>query len=156
MIAVAIPGFGAVELRHLVLDYNGTLAVDGKLLTGVRDALAELADQIEIHVVTADTFGLAGVELAGLAVNLTIIPEADQAEVKLAHVKRLGVSSVFAIGNGRNDRKMLAAAAVGVAVVQAEGASAGTIAEADIVAPSVVDALDLLRYPKRLIATLRS
>jgi soluble P-type ATPase len=156
MIVVAIPGFGAVELRHLVLDYNGTLAVDGRLLPGVREALAELADQIEIHVVTADTFGLAGVELAGLAVNLTIIPEADQAEVKLAHLEHLGATSVFAIGNGRNDRKLLAAAAVGVAVVQAEGASADTIAEADLVAPSVVDALDLLRYPKRLIATLRS
>jgi soluble P-type ATPase len=156
MIAVAIPGFGALELRHLVLDYNGTLAVDGELLPGVRHALAALVDEIEIHVITADTFGLAGVELAGLAVNLTIIPEAGQAEAKLAHIERLGTSSVFAIGNGRNDRKMLAAAAVGVAIVQAEGASAETIAEADIVAPSVVDALELLRYPKRLIATLRS
>ena len=156
MIALAIPGFGALEIRHLVLDYNGTLAADGKLLPGVRDTLAALADSVEIHVITADTFGLAGVELAGLPVNLAIVPEPDQADAKLAHVERLGASAVFAIGNGRNDRKMLAAAAVGVALVQAEGASAETLAAADVVAPSIVEALDLLRHPKRLIATLRS
>lgn len=156
MIAVTIPGFGALELRHLVLDYNGTLAVDGKLLPGVREALTALADRLEIHVITADTFGLAGTELAGLPVNITIIPQAEQAEIKLAHVVRLGTESVFAIGNGRNDRKMLAAAAVGVALTQGEGASAETLAAADVVATHVVDALDLLLHPKRLIATLRS
>ena len=37
MIALTIPGFGALELQHLVLDYNGTLAVDGKLIRGLRD-----------------------------------------------------------------------------------------------------------------------
>lgn len=156
MIAVTIPGFGALELRHLVLDYNGTLAVDGKLLPGVREALTALADRLEIHVITADTFGLAGTELAGLPVNITIVPQAEQAEIKLAHVVRLGTESVFAIGNGRNDRKMLAAAAVGVALTQGEGASAETLAAADVVATHVVDALDLLLHPKRLIATLRS
>jgi len=156
MIAVAIPGFGAFELRHLVLDYNGTLAVDGALVSGVRDALSALAEELEVHVITADTFGRAGIELKGLPVNLTIVPEGAQAEAKLAHVERLGAQSVFAIGNGRNDRLMLAAAAVGVAVVQAEGASAEAAGAADIVVTSITDALDLLREPKRLMATLRS
>ena len=156
MIALMIPGFGALELRHLVLDYNGTLALDGRLLPGVRDALNALADQVEIHVITADTFGLAGSELAGLPVNITIIPQEAQADAKLAHVEHLGAVGVFAVGNGRNDRKMLAAAAIGVAVAQAEGAAAETIAAADIVATDIVDALDLLRHLKRLIATLRS
>ena len=35
MIAHKIPGFGALRLEHLVLDYNGTLALDGRLLRGV-------------------------------------------------------------------------------------------------------------------------
>ena len=156
MIALRIPGFGSPQLEHLVLDYNGTLSVDGRLLPGVREALAALAEDVVIHVITADTFGLAGVELAGLPVNLTIVPEADQAEAKLAYIERLGPGSVFAVGNGRNDRKMLAAAAIGVALVQREGAAAAAIAEADVVAASVLDALDLLRQPKRLVATLRS
>jgi soluble P-type ATPase len=156
MIALTIPGFGALELHHLVLDYNGTLAVDGRLLPGVREALTTLADRLSIHVITADTFGFAGTELAGLPVNITIVPQEGQAEAKLAHVEHLGTAGVFAIGNGRNDRKMLAAAAVGVALAQAEGASAETIAAADVVAKGILDGLGLLLHPKRLIATLRS
>jgi len=156
MIALTIPGFGALELHHLVLDYNGTLAVDGKLLPGVREALMTLADRLSIHVITADTFGLAGTELGGLPVNITIISQDGQADAKLAHVEHLGTAGVFAIGNGRNDRRMLAAVAVGVALAQAEGASAETIAAADVVATGIVDGLGLLLHPKRLIATLRS
>ena len=156
MIALTIPGFGALTLEHLVLDYNGTLAVDGRLLPGVRDALAALAEELVIHVITADTFGLAGTELAGLPVNITIIPQEAQADAKLAYVEHLGAQRVFAVGNGRNDRKMLAAAAVGVALAQAEGAAAETIAAADIVATGILDGLGLLRNTKRLTATLRS
>jgi soluble P-type ATPase len=51
---------------------------------------------------------------------------------------------------------MLAAATVGVAVMQAEGAAAETLAAADIVVATIGDALDLLLRPARLIATLRS
>jgi soluble P-type ATPase len=156
MIALTVPGFGALALEHLVLDYNGTLAVDGRLLPGVRGALTALAEELVIHVITADTFGLAGTELAGLPVNITIIPQEAQADAKLAYVEHLGAERVFAIGNGRNDRKMLAAAAVGVALAQAEGAAAETIAAADIVATGILDGLDLLRNTKRLTATLRS
>jgi hypothetical protein len=38
MLAVDIPGFGRFELDHLVLDYNGTLALDGRLVPGLGPA----------------------------------------------------------------------------------------------------------------------
>ena len=156
MIEINIPGFHNLQLAHLVSDYNGTLAADGKLLPGVRDAIAALAPEIQVHIITADTFGLAASELAGLPARLSIIPVEAQAEAKLAFICGLGAASVVAIGNGRNDRKMLAAAAIGIALIQEEGASAETLACADVVSSSILDALDLLRNPKRLIATLRS
>ncbi len=156
MIKIDIPGFGNLALAHLVSDYNGTLAVDGQLLPGVREAIAALAPDIQIHVITADTFGLAASQLAGLPVNLTITPVESQAEAKLEFVSKLGADAVVAIGNGRNDRKMLDAAAIGIALIQKEGASAVSLASADVVSPGILDALDLLRNPKRLIATLRS
>ena len=56
---LAIPGFGRLRLEHLVLDYNGTLAVDGRPLPGVKARLKRLARSLRIHVVTADTFGKA-------------------------------------------------------------------------------------------------
>lgn len=156
MLALAIPGFGDLRLQHLVLDYNGTLAIDGKLIPGVRERLVALAAQIEIHVVTADTYGSAAGQLAGAPVRITIIPFESQAEAKLAYVKELGTDRVCAVGNGRNDRRMLAAVAVGVAVVQQEAAAGEACTAAAVVATSILDALDLLRQPKRLIATLRS
>jgi len=156
MLAIAIPGFRQLELEHLVLDYNGTLAIDGSLIPGVREALGALADKVEIHVVTADTFGCAQRELSGVPAKLSIIPFESQAEAKLAYVQKLGAEHVCAIGNGRNDRKMLAAAAVGVALLQREGVAGEALACAAVVATDVLDALDLLRLPARLIATLRS
>ena len=51
---------------------------------------------------------------------------------------------------------MLEAAAIGVALVLGEGASAKTIGSADIICTSIESALDLFLFPKRLIATLRS
>jgi soluble P-type ATPase len=156
MISIDIPGFRKLDLAHLVSDYNGTLAVDGQLLPGVADVLISLAATIRIHVITADTFGLARTQLDGLPVELTIAPVESQAETKLRFVTALGPETVVAIGNGRNDRKMLSAAALGIALIQREGGAAQSIACADLVCTNVIDALDLLCNPKRLVATLRS
>ncbi len=156
MIRIDIPGFRSLALADLVLDYNGTLALDGMLVPGVGKALAALSSGIRIHVVTADTFGFAARELAGLPVELTILPVERQAEAKLERVTRLGADAVVAIGNGRNDRMMLKAAALGIAVIKREGGSAEALASADVACTSILDALELLRHPKRLVATLRS
>jgi len=153
---LAIPGFGTLALEHLVLDYNGTLAVDGRLLPGVKMRLERLAHSIGIHVVTADTFGKARSGLRGVNCRLEILRGAGEDRAKAAYVRRLGPSRVACIGNGRNDRLMLRLAAVGIAVLQAEGASAEALAAADLVVPDATDALDLFLHPRRLLASLRS
>ena len=156
MFKITIPGFGNLKLKHLVLDFNGTLACDGKLLDGVAEALNSLARTIDIHVITADTFGSVASAMAGIPCAVSILPEKDQAEGKLDYVKRLGSESVVSIGNGRNDRLMMDAAALGIAVVEGEGAYGETLRAADIVCKSILDALWLFLLPKRLVATLRS
>jgi soluble P-type ATPase len=75
---------------------------------------------------------------------------------KAAYVRRLMPDRVACIGNGRNDRRMLRLAALGIAVVQAEGASTEALAAADLLVPSVSDALDLFLNPRRLTASLRA
>ncbi|MEK7949588.1 HAD family hydrolase [Luteolibacter soli] len=156
MIEIDIPGFDRLTLEHLVMDYNGTLAMDGAIHLGVREDLRCLAKSFKLHVLTADTHGLAALQLEGLPVSLTIIPGEAQAETKLEYVRDLGADRVVAIGNGRNDRLMLEAAALGIAVIQKEGASGAAIRSADVFTTSVLDAIDLLKHPLRLIATLRS
>jgi soluble P-type ATPase len=156
MLEIAIPGFKTLTLQHLVLDYNGTLARDGELFDGIRERLVALADQLRIHVVTADTFGKAGAQLLGIPCGLTILPVEDQDRSKLAYVQQLGAERTVCIGNGRNDRMMLRAAGLGIAVVQAEGVAGQAVLAADVLAPDILAALDLLTHPLRLVATLRS
>jgi soluble P-type ATPase len=155
MIEITIPGFGTLLLHHLVMDYNGTLALDGNLLEGVAPRLVRLATQVQLHVVTADTFGQAQSNLAGLPCKTVILPVENQAQAKLAYIEALGRERVAAIGNGRNDRLMLASAALGIAVIQGEGAAFETLSAADLFMPDILLALDALLFPKRLIATLR-
>jgi soluble P-type ATPase len=156
MLEVAITGFGVLRLEHLVLDYNGTLAVDGEVLPGVRRGLRALSRRLDIHVVTADTFGAARAALSGLPCRVSILPARGQDRAKLAYVRRLGAARTVCIGNGRNDRLMLRSAALGIAVLQGEGAATVTLVAADIVMPAIADALDLFANPLRLIASLRS
>jgi soluble P-type ATPase len=156
MIDIDIPGLRLLEINHLVLDYNGTLALDGVLLPGVAEVLIALATHVQVHVLTADTFGHAKAQLAGVPAKLSIAPLHGQTDWKQQFVVALGADAVVAIGNGRNDSKMLAAAAVGIALIQREGAAAVTVTSADVLCTSIFDALALLQNPKRLIATLRS
>lgn len=157
MIRIEIPGGKTLAITQLVLDYNGTLACDGALLPGVALRLQELAERIQVRVVTADTFGTVADNLAELNLVLQVLPaESNQIIAKRDAVISLGAPGVAAIGNGRNDSGMLQAAALGIAVIQQEGASPVTVTAADVITTSILDALDLLRYPDRLRATLRS
>ena len=156
MIDMTIPGFGRLQLNHLVLDYNGTLAVDGRMLPGVKMRLSELNRQFKVHVVTADTHGDVRDEMAGLPCLVHVLPSDRQAEAKRTYLETLGASAVAAVGNGRNDRLMLQAAAVGIGLIQGEGGFSAALSAADVVCTSILDALDLFRFPLRLTATLRS
>ncbi len=156
MIEIEIPGFKVLQLAHLVLDYNGTLAVNGEMIEGVKSRLNALAGSLGIHVVTADTFGKAARALDGLDGRLVILPPGNQAAAKADYVRQLGEQATVAIGNGRNDRLMLEQAALGIAVLGEEGTAAAAILAADLVVRDVFSAFELLRNPRRLVATLRS
>ncbi len=156
MYTLDIPGFGTLNIDYLVMDYNGTLAEDGILFKGVAEILTELSEQVTMHIITADTFGLAASQLKGVPCKLEIMQQADQISGKKQYIDELGSSRVASIGNGRNDSLMLKHSALGIAVVQREGAAAVTIMNADVICRDIYDALDLFTNPGRLKATLRS
>jgi soluble P-type ATPase len=141
MIEIEIPGFGLLKLQHFVSDFSGTLSADGKLLPGVGERLNRITGILKVHILTADTFGMAQEELLDIKCALQILNGNRHDVQKEEYVKKLGAESVAAFGNGNNDRKMLQAAKVGIAVTENEGCA--------------VDGLDLLLNPKRLTATLR-
>ena len=152
---IDIPGNKSLTLSNLVLDYNGTLAIDGSLIPGVEERLNQLAENLVIYVVTADTFGKAAEKLQNINCKLTVLGKGNQQQQKADFVLELGKQGVVAIGNGLNDALMLKQAALGIAVIQQEGAAIKIWQNADVALTSINDALDLLLYPLRLKATLR-
>ena len=156
MINIQIPDGENLQLTHLVLDYNGTLARDGELLPGVAEKMKELARHLQLHVITADTHGTVQKKLADLPCALKIIGSGAQDRQKEAFVSSLGAEKVVAFGNGRNDGLMLKTAALGIALIQEEGASVVAVQQADIVCTDILHAFDLVLTPDRLKATLRN
>lgn len=150
---IDIPGVPTLQLNHLVLDLNGTISDRGELIDGVAQRLRLLAADLQLHLVTADTFGTAS-ELAGrVGSSVTTIGSGGD---KAAFVRALSPEATVAIGNGRNDEAMLHAARLGIAIIGPEGAATAALLAADIVCRSVIDALDLLLDRRALAATLRS
>jgi soluble P-type ATPase len=147
-----IAGEEPFEIEYLLLDVNGTLTDRGDLLGGVRERIGRLRDELDIRLLSADTFGTLE-ELGGdLGVQTTRIQtEMDKGDL----VRGLGGGRCAAIGNGRNDAEMLAEVRLGIAVLGPEGLSTEALSAARLVCPSITAALDLLADAKALGATLR-
>jgi soluble P-type ATPase len=155
MIELNIPGRGTLKLDHLVMDVNGTLAKDGRLLERLAKPVTSLKNRLALHLLTADTYGRQSdidFTLGTQAVRLT---RGDEAQQKADYVNALGAEHVVAIGQGANDAGMLKAAALGIAVLSDEGLAVEALLNADILMPSIYEALNLLEYPTRIVATLR-
>jgi soluble P-type ATPase len=155
MIELTIPGKGVLRLEHMVLDVNGTLAKDGRLLDRLARPLTALRDRLALHLLTADTYGRQASIDAALGLTAVRLAAGDEQRQKGDYVRQLGAEQVAAIGQGANDAEMLKAAAVGVAVLGEEGLAVEALLSADILMANIFDALALFEYPTRLIATLR-
>jgi len=155
MLEITIPSRGVLRLEYLLLDVNGTIALDGQLLSGVRERLIELSRRVEIRLVSANTHGTVETLAAGLKVKAQILQPGNEVAQKMALVEELGAERVVAMGNGANDAAMLRRAALGIAVLGGEGLAVTSLTAADVLTPNIEAALDLLLYPRRLMATLR-
>lgn len=152
---IEIPGREPLEIDQLVLDMNGTIAVDGNVPDVVSVRICELTETLKVTLLTADTFGRARTIAASLGVETVILRPGGEAAQKADFVRERGAERCAAIGNGANDILMLEAAALSVAVLGREGMCADLVRAADVIVTDPTDALDLLLHPKRLLATLR-
>ena len=156
-VSVEIPGRGLLNLEHIILDFNGTMAVDGQLIPGVEDKLNRLAGLLNVHVLTADTFGTGREACRLIKCQVHVLPDNDRGGVaKEKFVSELGAEKVVAVGNGMNDVLMLKKAALGIVVLGREGTAAAALAAADVVVTDINHGLEMLLHPLRLKATLRT
>lgn len=156
MLELKLPDNSVLRLKNLVLDFNGTIAVDGFLLDGVQECLTRLADNgLSIYIITADTHGSTTAQCAHLPVTIIIREGDNVTQHKKEFIEALGALHTVSIGNGRNDRALFESSALSIAVIGKEGCFTTSALSATIIVTNIVDALNLLLYPKRLLATLR-
>lgn len=155
MIKIIIPSYKNLEINNIVFDYNGTLALDGDLKGSVKEKLNLLSKDVNLYVVTADTYGNARENLKDTYVNLNIISQEDGTFDKLDFIKSLGSENTIAVGNGNNDSLMLKEAIVGISIIGREGACTKALLNSDLTINDIEDCLDLFLNPSRLKATLR-
>lgn len=155
MIEVAIPGRRKYKFGHLVLDLNGTIALDGSILEGVPERLDLLGSLVDITIVTADTRGRAQELGKSSRVKICKVGPGDERTQKLRLVQQLGKETTVCVGNGSNDAFMLKESILGICILGPEGTSSEAMASSDLVTADINAALDLLLNPERLIATWR-
>ena len=157
-IAIDIPGFGRRDIKIVVTDYNGTHSRGGSVRPGPRKRPRKLAKLVELHIVTADSFGTAEKELKGIAKPHLLRTSQHDAE-KATYISQFEPAHVAAFGNGNNDRLMLKAVKEGgglaVAVDNGEGCALDALLNAHLFVADAANAIDLLLDPRRLKATLR-
>jgi len=155
MISVSIPGWGDIDIEYLVIDYNGTVALDGKPKAGVKELMEKISRYIKLFIITADTYSNIDSEGNTIGFRIIKVGKETSGKEKAKIIRELGPEKVVAIGNGNNDASMLKEAALGIGVIGEEGCASSIFKEADLVVKDVADALGIILHPERLVATLR-
>ncbi len=149
-----VPGWGSLEVENIVIDLDGTLATDGKILPDVKEKIGALSQHAKIYILTANAQGPIREETSGMKAELIQVSNEDSKQGKFGFLKGLDLETTVAVGNGSNDQLILKEAALGIAVLGDEGLSVSAMKTADIVVKNIQSALDLFLKPKRLITTL--
>lgn len=155
MIEIVIPGEGIVCLENLILDLNGTIALDGRIAPKVKATINVLSQKLSIFILSADTHGNLSEVTKGIKAEVKSVASENSYQQKQNFLKGLGRAKTAVIGNGINDYLILKDARIGIAVIGKEGASSKALVASDITVTNIADALDLFMYPLRIGATLR-
>jgi hypothetical protein len=88
------------RLKHLGSDFTGTRFIHGKLVPSIKGLLSKVSSILDVHVLTADTFGMAQSELADIRCVLHILIGDSEDIPQGEYVDKLGAKNVVALGNG--------------------------------------------------------
>lgn len=156
MLKYKIPGRKDIEIKNIVFDYNGTIAVDGNIIEGVEESLLKLSKYVKLYILTADTYGTVKDECKNIDAKILTFPRENAGKSKREIVKKLSGEKTICIGNGFNDIPMFKEAIISIAVIEGEGASGELLSQADIVARSIIDAIKIILNESKMKATLRN
>jgi soluble P-type ATPase len=154
MISIQRPGMENLDIHFVLIDFEGTLAMDGRVHPKAKDKVNLLSKRATIIILTKSNREKVEEALRKMKVEILYVTEGDSSQQKLNALQRLGPHQTAVIGNGLDDVRIMEQAGLGMCVIGKEGASAEAMAKADLVVTHVLDALDFLLKPLRQRATL--
>ena len=154
MISIQRPGMESLDIHFVLIDFEGTLAMDGRVHPKAKDKVNLLSKRATIYILTKSNREKVEETLKKMKVEILYLTEGDSSQQKLNVLQRLGSHQTAVIGNGLDDVRIMEQAGLGMCVIGKEGSSAEAMAKADLVVTHVLDALDFLLKPLRQRATL--
>lgn len=154
MIAIQRPGQTPLEIEYLLIDYEGTLAMDGRVHPKAKDKINLIAKRISVYILAKSEQERVEKSLKNVKAELLFMTEGEASAEKSSILRKLGSEKTVAIGNGVDDAPMLEESGFSICVIGKEGTSGETLKRADLVVTDILDALDLLLKPLRQKATL--
>lgn len=151
-----IPGRDQLQISNVILDFNGTIAIDGRLIEGVKEKINSLSSEFSFYVVTADTYGTVAKELGDVNCKIINLSQSVEFNNKLDVLMSLGKNETLCVGNGFNDRVVLKECVLGISLLQEEGLNIEALMASDFVCKSILDLFSCLETPNRIKATLRA
>ncbi len=154
MISIQRPGMESLDIYFVLIDFEGTLAMDGRVHPKAKDKVNLLSKRATITILTKSNREKVVETLRKMKAEILYVTEGDSSQQKLNVLQRLGPHQTAVIGNGLDDVRIMEQAGLGMCVIGKEGASAEAMAKADLVVTHVLDALDFLLKPLRQRAIL--
>jgi len=147
-------GLNPLEIEFVLLDFEGTLAINRRVHPKAKDKINLLSKRTNIYVLTTQKKELIEERLRKVKAEIIYLAEGDSSKGKLDLLRQLGPTGCVAIGNGMDDAAMIQEAGIGICVIGKEGSSGEAMKNADLVFTDILDALDFLLKPLRQKATL--
>jgi soluble P-type ATPase len=154
MITIQRPGQDNFEIDFILIDFEGTLALDRRVHPKAKDKINLLSKRTKIYILTKEEKECVEEALKKVKSELIYLSEENSSRQKLDWLHQLGATRTVAIGNGIDDIPMIEEAGLGICVLSKEGTSSETMKKADVVFMNILDALDFLLKPIRQKATL--
>jgi len=154
MITLERPGQDPLGIEYILIDFEGTLAMDRRVDPKAKDKMNLLSRRTKIYVLTQEQDQVAEEMLKKVAAEVVHLKEGESSQGKLNLLNELGPQRTVAIGNGLDDVAMVEKAGLGICVISREGTASEMVEKADLVVANILDALDFLLKPLRQKATL--
>jgi soluble P-type ATPase len=154
MIPIQRPGQDPIEIEFILIDFEGTLALDRRVHPKAKDKINLLSKRTRIYIMVKAEKEMVEEKLKKVKAEILYTAEGETSKRKLQLLHQLGAAKTVAIGNGMDDAPILEEAALGICVMGKEGTSSEAFIKSDVVVSNILDALDFLLKPLHQKATL--